>query len=117
MTLYEYLKSTEEETEVTVWDEVYDMESYFYNDEDLEDKWQTAMLNLAKKLEVVEVHKNGVEINLSELIQRNIDKLKEESLFRKCTVNAIMNDITAILSGYVSEEWMEKFVNTLDKED
>lgn len=118
MTLYEYIKSTEEGTEVTVWDEVYDMESYFYNDEDPEDKWQTAMLNLAKKLDVVGIHKgihkHGVEVNLLELIQRNINRLKETDLFRKCTVNSIMNDMENILSGYVSEEWMEEFVNTLE---
>lgn len=114
MTLYEYIKQTEEGTEVTVWDEVYDMESYFYNDEDPEDRWQTAMLNLAKKLDVVGIHKPGVEINLLEVIQRNINRLKETDLFRKCTVNAIMNDMTAILSGNVSEEWMEEFVNTLE---
>ena len=37
MTLYEYLKSTKEGTEVTIWDNDYDIESYFYNDEDTED--------------------------------------------------------------------------------
>ena len=117
MTLYEYLKSTEEGTEVTVWDEVYDMESYFYNDEDLKDKWQTAMLNLAKKLEVVKVHNKGVEVNLSEVIELNIENLKETNLFKICTVDAIMDNIMIILSGYVSEEWMEKFVETLDNEN
>ena len=117
MTLYEYLKLTEEGTEVTVWDTDYDIESYFYNDEDDEDKWQTAMLNLAKKLKVTEVNKRGVEVNLSKLIERNIDRLKEIDLFYICTTDWIMYSIESILSGNVSEEWLEKFVNTLDKED
>lgn len=117
MKLYDYLITLEEGTELTVWDEDYDIESYFYNDEDPEDKWQTAMLNLAKKLDVVEIHKHGVEVNLLEVIQRNIDRLKETDLFKRCTANAIMSDMHSILSGYVSEEWMEEFVETLDKEN
>lgn len=115
MTLYEYIKQTEEGTEVTVWDKEYDMESYFYNDEDPEDKWEIAKLNLAKKLEVTDMPKEyGVEVNLSEVIERNIERLKASELFIRTTVNAIMNDMMAILSGYVSEEWMERFVNTLE---
>lgn len=116
MTLYEYLKSTKEGTEVTIWDNDYDIESYFYNDEDTEDKWQTVMLNLAKKLNVTDVHKRGVEVNLSELIERNINKIKELDLFYICETDWIMYSIESILSGNVSEEWMETFVNALDKE-
>lgn len=114
MTLYQYLKETEEGTEVAIWDIDYDIESYFYNDEDPEDRWQTAMLELAKKLDVIEIHKNSVEVNLSELIEKNIENLKEADLFKRCTIDAIMNDIMAILSGYVDEEWLEKFVDTLE---
>lgn len=113
MTLYQYLKETEEGTEVAIWDIDYDIESYFYNDEDPEDRWQTAMLELAKKLDVIEIHKNSVEVNLSELIEKNIENLKEADLFIRCTTNSIMDDMQNILSGYISEEWFKKFVDVL----
>lgn len=114
MTLYEYLKTRNDGEEVTVFDIDYDIESYFYNDEDPEDRWQTAMLELTKKLDVIKIHKNGVEVNLSEVIERNIEKLSEAGLFIICDVDAIMDDIMAILSGYVSEKWLEKFADTLE---
>lgn len=116
MTLYEYLKLTNDGEEVTVYDSVYDMETYFYNDEDPEDKWQTSMLELSKLLTVTTINVNGVTVNLSEVIEKKIDKLKESNLFIECDIDCIMYDIDNIISGYVSEEWLEKFVNIL-KED
>ena len=114
MKLYDYLKTLEEGTELTVWDTEYDIESYFYNDEpDEDDIWQTSMLELAKLLDVTEVKERGVIINLSDVIEKKLDKLKEADLFRRCTVDSIMNDMENILSGYVSEEWFKKFVNVL----
>lgn len=114
MKLYDYLKTLEEGTELTVWDTDYDIESYFYNDEpDEDDIWQTSMLELAKLLDVTEVKERGVIINLSDVIENKLDKLKESDLFRRCTVNSIMNDMENILSGYVSEEWLKKFVDVL----
>lgn len=115
MKLYDYLITLEEGTELTVWDEDYDIESYFYNDEpeDEDDDWQTSMLELAKLLEVTEVKERGVVINLSEVIEKKLNELKEADLFRRCTVDSIMNDMENILSGYVSEEWLNKFVDVL----
>ena len=114
MKLYEYLITLEEGTELTVWDKDYDTESYFYNDEaDEDDEWQTSMLELAKLLEVTEIKERGVVVNLSDVIGNKINELKEADLFRKCTVDAIMDSIEGILSGYVSEEWFKEFVNVL----
>ena len=115
MKLYDYLVTLEEGTELTVWDEDYDIESYFYNDEpeDEDDDWQTSMLELAKLLDVTEVKERGVIVNLSEVIEKKLDELKEADLFRRCTVDSIMNDMENILSGYVSEEWLNKFVDVL----
>lgn len=114
MKLYDYLKTLEEGTELTIWDEEYDIESYFYNDE-ADDDWQTSMLELVKLLEVTEVKERGVVVNLSELIESKIDSLKETDLFHKCTVDSVMSSIEGIISGYVSEEWFKKFVDVLKR--
>lgn len=113
MKLYDYLITLEEGTELTVWDKDYDIESYFYNDEADDDEWQTSMLDLAKLLDVTEVKERGVIVNISEVIENKINELKEADLFRKCTVDAIIDSIEGILSGYVSEEWFKKFVDVL----
>lgn len=112
MKLYDYLKTLEEGTELTVWDTDYDIESYFYNDEP-DDDWQTSMLELAKLLDVIEVKKRGVIVNLSEVIEKKLNELKEANLFRRCTVDSIMNDMENILSGYVSERWLKDFIDVL----
>lgn len=115
MKLYDYLVTLEEGTELTVWDEDYDIESYFYNDEpeDEDDDWQTSILELAKLLDVTEVKERGVIVNLSEVIEKKLNELKEADLFIRCTTNSIMYDMQNILSGYVSEEWFKKFVDVL----
>lgn len=115
MKLYDYLITLEEGTELTVWDTDYDIESYFYNDEpeDEDDDWQTSMLELAKLLDVIEVKKRGVIVNLSEVIEKKLNELKEVDLFLKCTTNKIMGSMEGILAGGVSEEWFKKFVDVL----
>lgn len=116
MKLYDYLTTLEEGTELTVWDVDYDIESYFYNDEP-EDDWQTLMLELAKLLEVTEVKAHGVIVNLSEVIEKNLDKLKEADLFIRCRLDPIMYDMQNILSGGVSEEWFKEFVGILGRSE
>lgn len=114
MTLYDYLILTVDGTELTVWDKDYDIETYFYNDSpDEDDRWQTSMLELAELLTVIKIRERGLEVNLSDVINNKIDKLKEANLFIHCNIDSIMNDIENILSGNVSEEWLEKFVNVL----
>lgn len=112
MKLYDYLVTLEDGTELTVWDKEYDMETYFYNDE-ADDDWQTSMLELAKLLDVIEVKERGVVVNLSEVIEKKLNELKEADLFIKCNIDSIMNDIQNILAGYVSEEWFKEFVDVL----
>lgn len=114
MKLYDYLVTLEEGTELTVWDTDYDIESYFYNDE-ADDDWQTSMLKLAKLLDVIEVKERGVVVNLSEVIEKKLNELKEADLFIKCNIDSIMNDMQNILSGYVSEEWFKEFVEILGR--
>ena len=114
MKLYDYLTTLEEGTELTIWDEDYDIESYFYNDE-ADDDWQTSMLELAKLLDVTEIKERGVIVNLSEVIEKKLNELKESNLFLRCTTNKIMGSMEGILAGGVSEEWFKEFVDVLKK--
>lgn len=114
MKLYDYLTTLEEGTELTVWDKEYNIESYFYNDE-ADDDWQTSMLKLAKLLDVTEIKERGAVVDISGIIEKKINELKESDLFRRCTVDSIMNDMENILAGYVNEGWFKKFVDVLKK--
>lgn len=116
MTLYEYLSLMGEGEELTVWDKDYDMETYFYSDrpDDEDDNWSRSAWKLSEKLSITKISTNGVIVNLSDVIEKNIDKLKEMDLFIDCDIDSIMEDIHNILAGNVSKEWMEKFVVTLE---
>ena len=111
MTLKEYLMQTPEGEEITVWDNTYDIEVYFYNQND--DAWDDAMMNLADKLNIVEVRNDGVIVDLYELIDRNIDNPEFKRLFITVDTDTIMDDMESILAGYVSEEWLSDFANCL----
>lgn len=122
MTLYEYLLKLEEDLEVTVHDTEYDMEIYFYNDFDEEDSWDNSMKELSKLLTIEKIIKDTntieVTVNLSKVIENKINDLNKSGLFIRCNVDSIMYDIDNIMAGYVSENWMERFVNVLKgKED
>ena len=114
MTLLEYINEHEGE-EITIHDVDYDIESYFYGGEP-QDNWDRAMQKLAACLDVREIEADGegVTVNLSELIENNLEKIKD--LFIISTVDAIMNDIEAILSGNVSERWMIDFADAITGE-
>lgn len=113
MTLYEYLKSRESGVEITAYDKEYDMESYFYNDKP-DDGWGKAMEDLAKLVTVTNVDvDNIVEVDFSGLIEQKLDSIKKTDLFIKDEVDAIMGCLHEVLSGYVSEKWLRKFVETL----
>lgn len=112
MKLYEYLNSMPDGDELTVWDKEYDMETYFYSGKP-SDRWDKAMSDLSKLLTVEETRSNGVVVNLSKVIESKIEKLKKAELFIRCDIDSIMYDIDNILAGYVSEEWMERFVGAL----
>lgn len=115
MTLYEYLQQTTD-WEVTVWDKDYDLETYFYKT-DGKDKWDKAMNNLAKLLTVSRFGKDGLVVNLAEVIESKIPELAKADLFIVCKIDYIMNDIDKILAGNVSEGWFEKFVKALSRKE
>ena len=115
MTLYEYLEQTTD-WEVTVWDKDYDIVTYFYKT-DGKDKWDKAMNDLAKLLTISRFSKDGLVVNLAEIIEKKLPQLEKADLFIKCKIEPIMNDIDNILAGNVSESWLEKFVEALSRKE
>lgn len=111
MTLGEYIRLSRYGDEITVWDKDYDIEVYFDNYGD--DAWAQAMLKFADKLDIVEFTEDGVVVNMSDVIESNIDNPAFEDLFIDVDVDAIMDDMENILAGYVSEAWLTKFANCL----
>ena len=112
MTLYDYLNLMPEGEELTVWDKDYDMETYFYGGKP-DDAWDKAMSDLSQLLTITEIRNNGVTVNLSEIIENKLESLGKVDLFIRCDIDSIMDDIDNILAGYVSESWMQKFVDAL----
>ena len=76
MTLYDYLKLMPEGEELTVWDIDYDIEVYFYGGKPA-DTWSKAISDLSKLLTIKEIRNAGVAVNLSNIIEKKIDKLEE----------------------------------------
>lgn len=113
MTLYEYLEQTTD-WEVTVWDKDYDIETYFYKTNG-KDKWDKAMNDLAKLLTISRFSKDGLIVNLAEIIEKKLPLLEKADLFIKCKISPIMDCIDSVLAGNVSESWLEKFVEVLSK--
>ena len=112
MTLYDYLKLMPEGEELTVWDIDYDIEVYFYGGKPA-DTWSKAISDLSKLLTIKEIRNAGVTVNLSNIIEKKIDKLEEAEMFYKCNIDIIMDCISDTIAGNVSEAWMEEFVNIL----
>jgi len=114
LTLFDYLELTKDGEEITVTDKNYDTESYFYKYDPADaDSWSESVKKLSQLLTVQEVYSHAIAVNLSDIIEKKISELKKADLFIHCDIDSIMDDIDNILSGNVSEEWMEKFVNTL----
>ena len=112
MKLYEYLNLMPEGEELTVWDIDYDMETYFYGGKP-DDKWDKAISDLSKLLTIEEIRTGGVIVNLSEVIENNIDKLEKANLFTDYDIDIIMAEMERDIAGNVSESWMQKFVDAL----
>ena len=112
MKLYEYLNLMPEGEELTVWDVDYDMETYFYGGKP-DDKWDKAISDLSKLLTITEIRTGGVIVNLSEVIENNIDKLERTDLFTDYDIDIIMAEMERDIAGNVSESWMEQFVAAL----
>lgn len=113
MTLYEYITLNPEGAEITIFDDTYDIETYFYNDINDDFEWQLAMMKIAGKLTVIGFRDNGVIVDLTEVIKRNINNGKFKDLFIRNNVDAIMYDIENIFAGCVSDNWLSEFADSL----
>ena len=113
MKLYDFLQMVKEDEELTVVDEEYDMETYFYNNNYSDGQWNNALIDLSKKLEVFSVSDGTVSVDLSNVIEKNLKALKKADLFIYCNIEAIMESMESILAGNVGEDWLVKFVNCL----
>ena len=119
LTLYDYIKKSTD-WEITVWDDDYDVEVYFYKPDDYNnlDLWDKSMVELSKLLTISEFNKNGVSVNLSSLIEKHLTILKEKEIFTPiANIDEIMFEINSIISGNVSEKWMGDFVSVLIREE
>ena len=118
MTLKDFICVRTEEDEFTVYDKDYDTEVYFYHP-DMNEKWDIAMDKIAGLLTVVdykeatETDNPEVTVDLSALIERNINNGVFKDLFIHNDIDAIMDDIMNIFAGYVSEEWLTDFAESL----
>lgn len=117
MRLYDYLKLLEDGEELTVTDNNYDIETYFYSitDESDKDKWDLAVEELSKILTITKILQRTVVVNFSELIESHMDKIKAADLFQDvyCDTDSVMEMLDGIIAGNVSEEWFVRFVETL----
>lgn len=114
MKLIDIINKHEDGDEITVWDNTYDLEIYFYRNEN-PDEWDKAMNKIASVLEVVEERDNGVVVDLCILIKKHLLEFKKLDLFFHYDVDFIMDSIEYIFAGNVNETWMNRFADVLMK--
>lgn len=114
MKLIDVINKHECGDEITVWDNTYDLELYFYKNDD-QDEWDKAMNRIASALEVVEERDDGVVVDLCNLIEKHLLEFQKEKMFVYCKVDSIMNCIDSLFAGNVSETWINKFADILMK--
>ena len=112
MTLKQYISSHRDIEEFTVFDNDYDIETYFYHP-DMTEKWDRAMNDIADKLLVTEYEHDKVTVNLSEVLERNLSNGAFGKLFINNDIDDIMDDIMNIFAGYVSDSWLTEFADSL----
>lgn len=111
MKLSEYLALCEDGMEVTVWDDVYDTEVYFYADP-VKDDFDKAVSLVAQCLDVVTISDGGVTVNFWGVIEKARRALIDGGFYpENSSVEYLMSDVDAILAGNLSEantlEWAE----------
>lgn len=126
MKLYEYLEINK--CDVDTYDTEYDAEvtvCHIYEENDEYDKFCNGII---KKVSVVEINKNSLTVDWSELIKRNIDKFKEftaEHWYSNCQyeddidefIYQWINEIHQYMVGNVSEDFysvLNEFVDGLN---
>lgn len=126
MTLYEYLKTNENDFDTC--DTVYDagVTVCYIADEDENDDYDKFCNGIIKKVNVVKINDDSPIVNWTELIERNIDKFK--SFAREHWIRDYENDMDEFkyqwineihyyMAGYVDEDFysvLNKFVDSLE---
>lgn len=122
MTLYEYLKVTENDFDT--YDTVYDtgVTVCYIADEDEEDEYDKFCNGIIKKVDVVEMNDDSPIVNWTKMIERNMDKFKaftKENWYENCQyeddvdefIYQWINEIDQYMAGNVSMD----FYNELNK--
>ena len=80
-----------------------------------EKKLDKPLIELSKALTVLKIKEDGIiVVNLSELVKAKIDRIEESKLFQfgddwQC----VMDDLVNAFEGFVSDEWINKFVDIM----
>lgn len=123
MTLFEYLKMTENDFDT--YDTKYDTGvtvCHIYEDDEC-DEYDKFCNGIIKKVEVVKINGDTLTVNWSELIERNMDKFKmfAREYWAFDYENDIdefvyqwINEIHAYTAGYVSEDFYSVLNNFVD---
>ena len=124
MTLYEYLQMTE--CDYDTYDTEYDaVVTVCYIDEE-NDEYDKFCNGIIKKVNVVKINGNGLTVNWSELIERNMDKFKKFTVKHwyyhyeddiEELVYQWINEIHQYMAGNVSEDFysvLNEFVDSLE---
>ena len=116
MTLFDYVKSQPYGAEITVWyqdyDDSYPFFLYNFPDDTIDDEyntpWDKAMRIIAKHVDVLTETSHGITTNIVEVIYDNLND-------KQCAeLNAFnMSYARAIFDGYVSDEWITSFAQTV----
>lgn len=126
MTLYEYLKLSENDFDT--YDTVYDagVTVCYIADEDENDEYDKFCNGIIKKVEVVKINDDSPVVNWTELIERNMDKFKafareywiydyEDDIDE--FIYQWINEIHYYVAGYVDEDFysvLNKLVESLE---
>ena len=119
MKLSEYLATCDSSTEVTVWDDVYDMEMYFYN-APVDDDFDKAVSLIAQCVNIVEISENGVTVDFWGAIEQSRQALIDNGFYPEgSSTEYLMHDVDLILAGNLSEkttlEWAQIIYNSVMK--
>lgn len=116
MTLFDYVKSQPYGAEITVWyqdfDDSYPFSLYNFPDDAIDDEyntpWNKAMMIIAKHVDVLTETSHGITTNIVEVIYDNLNCIWciELDTFH-------MSYARAIFDGYVSDEWITSFAQTV----
>lgn len=112
MKLSDYINLTEDGFEVSIFDKKYGLIDDFYDDRN-EKPWTQAKNDLLDLVTITRIYTYGLEVDLSDLIEKNLDKMKAANLFDRYDMKDIMMGIWHVLNGNVPDEWLQKFVECL----